>query len=288
MVDFISEYFLNPVLDRTGYNTINTAAYAIIALACAYLIFKLFERLKIKFDRTFTLYTLPFILLGSTVRVITDSIDTNVMQSLASSPSPLYPLYNLILSSHLYDYSFLTTTPGIYIIVGLLAIASAIISFHLLKRPKLYPLIALALWLPHFLLILLMSQHWLYLALVLALALIPAALAYKFVLQHSLLPSFAVFAHSFDGAATFVVIDIFGPAAGKSYFEQHVVSNLLGSTPLGFFLFFLVKVLFSAAASYLIMRDKASESEKSYILLLLIIFGLAPGIRDALRMLVGA
>lgn len=290
MANLLEQYFLNPILDRTGYNAANTAVYAAIALAAAYAIYRLFGKLKIKIDERFVIYTLPFVLLGSTLRVVTDSIDTGAMASLASpaSSSLFSPLYRAILASHIYDYSFLTTTPGIYILVGILTLLCAILAFHFLARPKLYPAIGLALLLPHLLLLLTMSQYWFYFFLALALAAVPTALACKFLFSGSPLATLTVLAHSLDGAATFIVIDVFSAAVGKQYFEQHVVSNLIGSTQLGFFLFFLIKAAFSTAAAYIIVRDKAPSSEKNYIFLLLIIFGLAPGARDVLRMLVGA
>lgn len=287
MADFFYEYFIRPVLERSGYNPVNTAAYAIIALACAYGIYRLFGKLKIGFDTRFVLYTIPFMLLGASARVVTDSVDSGVMADAAAKGGLFAPAYSAILASHFYDYGFLTTTPGIYVIVGILTIVSAICSHFFLKKPSWHLAAGLALLLPHLLLVLSLSQYWIFAALVLALAIIPAFLAYKFLLSRSLLPSLAVFAHSLDGAATFVVIDVFSKATGRQYFEQHVLSSLLGGTQLGFFLFFLVKAGFSAGAAHLISQEKGGENEKNYVLLLLIIFGLAPGVRDLLRMLAG-
>jgi uncharacterized membrane protein len=48
-----------------------------------------------------------------------------------------------------------------------------------------------------------------------------------------------------------------------------------------------VKVLFSSAAVWIVETSDDRRDEKNYILLLLIIFGLAPGVRDALRLLAG-
>jgi len=75
---------------------------------------------------------------------------------------------------------------------------------------------------------------------------------------------------------------------GKQYFEQHVLSNFLGSVANTFFVYYAVKILFATAAVYLIERESETQEEKYFIALLLIIFGLAPGFRDLLRMLVGA
>ena len=92
-----------------------------------------------------------------------------------------------------------------------------------------------------------------------------------------------VFSHALDGAATFVGVSLLG------YSEQHVVANILFGigTPL---LFFAVKILFASAAVELIGRELPSVQDvekRNYLLLLLTIFGLAPGLRDALRILAG-
>jgi uncharacterized membrane protein len=91
-----------------------------------------------------------------------------------------------------------------------------------------------------------------------------------------------------DGAATWVAIDWFGPASGKAYFEQHVISAAIGSaTPIGFGLFFLLKIFFSLAAVWIIRKEEMDENAKSLVLLVIAIIGFAPGIRDMLRILAG-
>ncbi|MCX6769163.1 MAG: DUF63 family protein, partial [Candidatus Micrarchaeota archaeon] len=98
----------------------------------------------------------------------------------------------------------------------------------------------------------------------------------------------AIFGQAFDGAATFVVIDLFSAASGKAYFEQHVLSSGIGNaSPLGFFLFFLIKITLASLIVYFINKEKMAKSDKSLILLVVAVVGFAPGIRDALRMLVG-
>lgn len=77
-----------------------------------------------------------------------------------------------------------------------------------------------------------------------------------------------------------------------SYGEQHVVGNfIIGAfgTPFGFY---LLKLLFVLAVVFLLRRElnekkSAEAEEKNYILLIITIFGLAPGVRDALRIIAG-
>ena len=65
------------------------------------------------------------------------------------------------------------------------------------------------------------------------------------------------------------------------YGEQHVFGNFLFSLG-GPLLFFLVKIAFVYAAVFVFRREAKGEA-RTYLLLLITIFGLAPGVRDALR-----
>ena len=287
MAGFIDDYFLNPVWDRTGYNAVNTLIYAAIALGAAWLIYRTLRREKIKIDEHFVLSVIPYVLLGSTARVITDAVDTGVMQLSAGAGNPLA---QLVLNSHLYDYSYLTVTPGIYVVTGLITLA-AVFGFNRMRRPELVAPVGIVLWLSQLIILAPLLQFWYFGALALLLALV-GTLAGSLVLRQlkmpSLVGSLVIFSHALDGAATFVVINIFGPAVGKSYFEQHVLSRLIGSVGNSMFSFFAVKVAVATLAMVVLEKDGEDKQEKLFIALLLLIFGLAPGVRDLLRMLCGA
>ncbi|MEW6328653.1 MAG: DUF63 family protein [Candidatus Micrarchaeota archaeon] len=290
--DFFQEFFVKPIDDRTGYNTINTLAYALLALAAAYFIYRGFRKLKIKIDERFVISTIPFILLGSTARVVTDAIDRGVLQAHRDF---LFGLTGALLDSHIYDYGYLTTTPGIYVVVGLITLASVLLC-NKTKRMDLLPYIGLALWLPHFVILLPTMKFFAYLLVILALA-VAGFLFGVAVLRLSKIKNYfssgIVFSHALDGAATFVILNVFNPLEGKAFFEQHVLSRALGDAgsllfgAYGMLLFYLVKVIFSTVAAVVVENDASNQEERNYIILLLMVFGLAPGVRDALTMLCG-
>ncbi|MFH1221952.1 MAG: DUF63 family protein [Candidatus Micrarchaeota archaeon] len=277
MENFIYDYFINPIWSHSGYNVVNTFTYALIAIAAVYAIYYLFKKANIVVDRQFILSTLPFILLGSTARVVTDAIDTGVFK-------PVTPIHTLILQSHFYDYGYLTVTPGIYVVVGLLFLATVFIMNKLGRGKDVWKVGAL-LWLPNFLLLLPFMQYWIYAVPVVIMALIPFAIA-RWYFKDDIM-SAIVFAHALDGAATFVAIDVFSKATGIIYSEQHVFSGFLGIAGGSFLVFYFVKVIVAFAAVYLIKTEQLEQGEKDYIALVLIIMGLAPGIRDILRMIIG-
>ncbi|MBI4399525.1 DUF63 family protein [Candidatus Micrarchaeota archaeon] len=287
--DIIQTYFIDPIWQRSGYNTINTVVYAVIALVAAYAIFKLLRTLRIRIDEKFVLYIMPFILFGSTLRVLTDITDRGMIGGYRDY---LFGLMGTIIDSHVYDYSYFTVTPGIYIVVGLLTLAS-VIFFHKIKRFDLLPWFGTVLWLSQLILLIPAFKFYSYGILVLALALVglgTGLVVLKHIKAKSYFPSIVVFSHSLDGAATYVVLNVFSSLENKQFFEQHVLSRGIGDVGEavfgpgnGMLLFFLVKVAFATLATVVLEKEENAE-EKNYVVLLLSIFGLAPGVRDLLTM----
>ncbi|MFA5929681.1 MAG: DUF63 family protein [Candidatus Micrarchaeia archaeon] len=289
----LEDYFISPIVERTGYNAINTLAYAAIAIGALYLIWKFMRGRKYDFSSPAFLYAVAaFVLFGSTCRVLTDLSDSGAVAGMAVSASPLAPLYAALHSSRIFDYGFLTVTPGIYLVTAALFLLSLAISWAL-RKGMFAAYAGFLLWLPIALLVLPFMSHWWYVLLVLAIA-AAGALAAFFALERagklelSIYEKLAIAGQALDGAATFVVIDIFAKETGRDYFEQHVLSSGIGTaTPLGFFLFFLVKVALAGLIIYFLRKEKMDKSDLALVLLVVAIMGFAPGIRDALRMLCG-
>ncbi len=276
-MDFFNEFFVEPIIMKTGYNMINTLVYALIAVVSVYFLFYLFKKNRISIDWNFVRNIFPFILFGSTMRVVTDAIDAGVFQ-------PVTPLHEFILSSHIYDYGFVTVSPGIYIVTAALTLFS-IFLFYRINKPEYIFYTGTVLFLFHLLLLIPFMGFILHAIPVIILAAIPLYLSYLYFRNKE--DAMVVGAHALDGAATFYIIDIFSGISGKTYFEQHVLPRFLGEFAGTYFGFYLVKVLLPLAAVYLIRKEGMQSDEKTYILLILMIIGLAPGMRDLLRMVVG-
>ncbi len=277
MQNFIYDYFIAPIWNHEGYNIVNTLAYAVIALVAIYFIYRLIKS-KIKVDEKFIRNVLAFVLFGSTVRVVTDSIDSGVFK-------PVSIFHQIILNSGILNYGYFTVTPGIYIVTAAIMLATLAILYKL-KKTELLGYVGLLLWLPNFLLLVPFMTYWIYVIPILILAAIPAYLAWLYFKDKILAGMVA--AHALDGAATFFVIDVFSQISGKQYFEQHVISAGIGQLTGTFFTFYLIKVAVSFAAAYLLKKEKMDENDRNFIALAIMIMGFAPGIRDILRMMVGA
>jgi len=288
--DFFQEYFVRPILERTGYNAVNTLVYAAIAIVALYALWRALKGMGVNFAGKDFLHGLAaFVLLGSTSRVITDLWDAGLIAQAAEAS----PIYAALYRTRLFEYGYLTVTPGIYIVVAALFLLSLAIGIRI-KNGR-FPLYAgLALWLPCFLLLIPFIQHFYFGALAVAIAAICSfasfAVLEKILKQKlGLHEKLAVAGQALDGAATFVVIDIFSKETGRAYFEQHVLSAGIGTaTPLGFGLFLAAKVLLASLIVYLLRKEDMEWGDKALVLAVVGVMGFAPGIRDLLRMLAGA
>ncbi|MCX8194671.1 MAG: DUF63 family protein [Candidatus Micrarchaeota archaeon] len=289
MENIFHEYFVSPIFERSGYNLVNTSVYAAIALASLYVIWKVLKGKGYDFgSREFLYGTAAFVLFGSTSRVITDLWDAGFVAEAAKQNGFYYALY----SSGLFEYGYLTVTPGIYIVTAALFLTS--IALGMAMRNNKFPVfVGGILWLLCLAILLPFAAHFEFFLLAIAVACIVSFAAFH-LLEHAtkaqanLHEKLAISGQALDGAATFVVIDVFSKASGKVYFEQHVIPSIIGAaTPLGFLLFLIVKVVLASAIVYLLRKEKIEWGDRALVLVVVAIMGFAPGLRDILRMLCG-
>ncbi|MFH1257816.1 MAG: DUF63 family protein [Candidatus Micrarchaeota archaeon] len=280
--EFLDEYFVQPMAHpevNAPYNLFNTAAYALIALLAAYLIWKYLRQRKIPITNEFYFAILPFIFMGGIMRVIQDG--GLLPRGIEIAGITIYPFIS----------------PGIYILM--FAVLAAVYFVSTLTAGKDFPLLLrkirdsgigltaalfaiLALWGFNKI----TPSNVLLLGAILLLAFLGSALFEFFKTrfynkrenkQMVNMERTAVFSQLLDGAATFIGVSFAG------YSEQHVVANTIFSlgSP---FAFFLVKLVFAFALIFALRKEASSREEQIYVLALITIFGLAPGVRDALRL----
>ncbi len=287
---FFEDYFVSPIIEKTGYNAINTLVYAAIAIAALYIIWRAMKARKFDFASQGFLYAVAaFVLFGSTCRVLTDLSDSGAVALMASSGSPIYAA---LVQSGIFAYGFLTVTPGIYLVTAALFLLAIAVGSKM-KRDMFAAYAGLLLWLPIFLLELPFMTYWWFFLLAVAIASVGAYAAFAALeragkMKLNVYEKLAIGGQALDGAATFVVIDIFAKETGSNYFEQHVLSaGIGGATPLGFFLFFLIKIALASLIVYFLRKEKMGRGDVALVLLVVATMGFAPGIRDLLRMLCG-
>lgn len=249
IVDFIRQYYINPIVLNQGYNFVNTLTYALLVVLATYLTFKFLEKVKVKINRNFVVSIMILVVLGTMVRLLEEAgIST----------------------------SYFLVTPMIWIETFAFVFGLFLVSKFIEKKFKIHyykTLSAVGLFLIFIPLTLVLSKLTQFTGMIISLALLlPFALVFYFV-KWKIENKLVSMAHIFDATATFTAIQFF------DFTELHVVSRLLigAFSPVAFI---IVKVF--VVVGILILIDKYSEDKEfnNFLKLVITIIGLAPAIRD--------
>jgi len=256
--EFVKEYYIDSIVYKEGYNVVNTLTWALILILAVYAIYR-FLTSRVEFDEKFVFSNVPYILLGSSVRVVED----------AGFLEP--PL------------SYFFMTPFIYFLIFAIAFPSLLLCLKFYGKKYFKPYAAIGLILSFLVLLLLFYNlpvvHWWVVPSGLS---ISAALTLLFYFtapksMKNTLSSFVMFSHLFDGFETFFGISYLG------YWELHVLPRYLievfGPVSLP-----VVKFAVFYAILYFLDTSKEDRNLVNYIKFVLVVLGLAPGIRDGIRM----
>lgn len=275
--DFIYQYFIAPIINYSGYNPVNTLAYALIAIViCFFVIYPALNKRKIKFDYNFAISVLPYVIFGSAIRILEER--HSAVHLIGRSPSPL-------------DIGFYFLSPGIYIMVACITVASLLISLKIGKIKKINPLkifrsIGMILVIPLILWYVFNLTHPEALAsIAVATSLVTCSVYFIFKkAKHRLFDKkiniLVLAGQVLDGAATSIILQFY-----PVYREQHFLSNAIIQT-FGPFAFLLTKTLVAIIIIYFI--DRMAKSKEitgnfaGFIKIMIIILGFATGTRDML------
>jgi len=256
--DFL-DYFIAP--KKTGYDIPKTLTYAVIFVIAIYLIFKLLKKLKVKIDRRLTLAVLPYVIFGSTLRVLED---------LGAVSSIIF------------------VTPGIYILVSLIFLSVLLISLVIEKKkgiPYFKISFVIGLLLMSFSIANLRPTNFYGLFLV-SVFFFPWVLIFFFFKKWSPANRVVASVQMFDASVTFVALNFFGQniLGNIGFYEQHVVPtfiiNLFGPAS-----FIVVKLIATVLALVFIDRFAEDKELGNYLKLIIGILGLATGTRDLFAIL---
>jgi uncharacterized membrane protein len=274
--DFIYKYYIDPIRLGEPYNIVDTLTYAIVLVISVYLVYRWLRRSGITLDEPFILATIPYVVLGGLLRVVED---TGMIES---------------------DLRFLLITPLIFFVVFFVA-AGALVLSRLLERKGLIPRfltfyggigvgasVAVALLLTWFG----VTRTTVDLVVLAAILLLAAAtsLAVMGLLQLVFGWEFAggplyrllIIGQMLDASATGYGID-FGPIP---YQEVHVVGSALIRWTGTAFALFPLKLAVVIPAIYVLemYRREGNREFANLVLLAMVVVGLAPGVRDMVRM----
>lgn len=257
---FIKEYFIDSIVYKEGYNVVNTLTWAIILVIAVFLLYKFLEK-RFEIDMKFILANVPYIILGSSARVVEDA-------------GFLQP-----------PISYVFMSPFIFFLIFLLAFPTLLISKRFAEDRYYIPYSIVGLSFAIATLFLLFLNLNVYNPLVLPYGLIGAfivAISFYFLPMKTknLLSASVMFAHMLDALETFIGVQYHG------YVEIHVLPGFLiekfGAVALP-----IVKFGVIGAVLFLIDSSKEKQSLKNFLKFVLLVLGLAPALRDGLRITLG-
>ncbi len=272
---FINDYYIDPILHDSGYNIVNTLTWAILLGICIFGVVKLLKKLDIEIDDRFTVSVIPFILAGSSLRVIEDT-------GILSAP-----------------ISYLFITPNIYFLVFAITVFFLVLSKWMVKLNragdyrKNFAGFGLAWFFVNLMILFYLEDMilpWVPVFVVGAASMIVYLI--KLVFDHigfDLLKSkiniAILWVHLMDASSTIAGIDFLG------YYEKHVVPayliDLTGTAfvmyPLKLFIF--IPVLYILDNNF--NEDEESLTLKTFLKLVIIVLGLSPACRNTIRMAFG-
>ncbi len=278
---FVNTYYIHPITHDTGYNPVNTLTWALLLVLCLFLTLKLLKKLDVEINKPFITAVSPYIFVGASLRVMEDA-------ELLSPP-----------------LSYLLITPLIYFLMFFCCVAILTISIELPRsncigvRCEVSGLRCLAIfglvgviWFFANLVVLLKAEEivlpWVLFAVIgisgiilVVIYGIGSKFGIAFLTEKMNIAVLA--AHLLDASSSYIGIDKLG-YTGKHVIEGIIVKytgSAAGMFPLK--LVILIPVLYLLETQF----DERERELKNLVLLALLVIGLAPAVRNTLRMVLG-
>ncbi|MFZ0012321.1 MAG: DUF63 family protein [Halobacteriota archaeon] len=270
--NFVNQYYIHPIIYDTGYNPVNTITWAIILGLSLFGVVKLLNKLDITVDEVFIFAVSPYIFVGGSLRVVEDA-------GLVAAP-----------------LKYLLITPLIYFFIFFVCVAILILSVGLerVSRINYYWPFALGgvvwsilnVWLLY---TTAKSFNGTIVAIILSVGVALSLLVFVIgrLFNIALLKD-RVNAYVLDGQLLDATATSFGLAL-LPYAEKHVLPNFLIEATGTAFVMYPLKLIVTIPVLFMIDEYLKGESRNLTGLLKLAILtvGLAPAIRDTLRMTLG-
>ncbi|TAL46822.1 DUF63 family protein [archaeon] len=247
--DDLISYFTDPTAIPV-YTLPKTMAYAFVLILAALGIYEILKRLNVKIDRRLAIAIVPYVIFGSSARVLRDAGLTD---------------------------SYWLVTPGIYVFVAAVTIATLGLSLFMQKKFK-FPYfklmfaVGLVLAFIPFIFLRLANTAGAAYALLLYMPWVAIFYFVKWKLENKIV----VLTHMFDATVTYVATSSYG------LIELHVLPTFLLSMHPASFIF--VKLV--AIVAFLLLIDRYAKDEKFalYLKMIVAILGAATGARDFIEM----
>ncbi len=276
---YIYKYYISGIIYDTSYNPVDTVTYAILLGLSVFGVLRLLEKLDVEIDTRFIAAVTPYVLAGSSLRVLEDSkVFTPPLQ-------------------------YLFITPIIYFFMFAVTITLLTLAVTLERKGKIkdyHPFFGYAgvAWTIINVAVLLATRdikNPVPAAAILMLGILSTGIVFfvssrtNFSLLTNKLNISILFAHLLDASSTFVGIDWLG------YYEKHVVPTFFidlagGYTTYPSAVMYPLKLMVFIPVLYMLDNKFDNDKEKKLINLMklaILVLGLSPATRNTLRLLVG-
>ena len=230
--EFFYENFVSGWSSSESYNWFDTIAYALITIFLVWTPYNILKK-RIKFSYKTALQMIPYIVLGSFVRVFADS--------------GVYPRF------------FWTVTPGVWIIFFVSILVSLYLDSKFKTKGKITIILPLVLIIPHLFFIqeIVNPTAILYFVPIYLLSLLPFYLLRN---KWKLLSTFnliCIASHLFDATSSFVNVDFF------NYIEIHVIGGYFANVFNTGFVMFPLKLIILLPVLYYLDQEKEENFKNS-------------------------
>ncbi|MFH0830010.1 MAG: DUF63 family protein [Candidatus Aenigmatarchaeota archaeon] len=262
LASFFIENFSAPLCRY--YTPIGTATYGIILVLAVAGIYKLLQKLNVEINRNFLLSLLPFIIYGAWTRALRDHMLGIYNDAWWWCSPPIYIIvFGITIASLLLgillERKFKIPYWKVMVVIGAVLLAYDFAVTAVSGLPNMTGLLTIAG----------IAGGW---------ALLLLAIRKFWPASKKLLTRFnttIMAAHLLDASSTFVALTFFG------YYEQHVLPTfLIGFT--GPWIMFPLKLAVVLPVLWYIDRSTESEMFKRFLKVVILILGLALGLRDML------
>jgi uncharacterized membrane protein len=257
-MDFIREYFIDPIYQGTGYNTANTIVYGLLLgvgiMAGEWLV----ARLRIRVDRDFLLGILPYLVLASVLRSLVDA-EIFPRSAWIITPGLFFTIFSFACGAMAIGLILQKKTGlGYHKPMGLIGVAALMYPAYQ-ALTNLYALAPLIYIVPLFII----SSAVFYL------------LGNMMDIREPLARA-VIIGHMLDASATVVGVEYLG------YFEEHVFENwIIGVVGTAYVIFpakaVALAIVFYAIRNWVVARD--------FWYFAFFVLGFSPGLRDTLTIL---
>lgn len=274
--EFIYKYYIDPIRYGQPYTLVDTLTYAVVLIICVWFIYRWLTRSNITVDREFVYSLIPWVILGGLLRVVEDTgVAGPDWGILLTTPLIFFLILGLAAPTlwgmwKLESRGVLTRFKRAFGIIGILAsvLSLGYLVWFGITETRLDVGVAG--------IILLMAAC----TTVLIYGLLRYVLGWDYVSDR--LYQLLIFGHMLDASATSYGIDLHT----IPYIEQHVVGSALIAMTGTAFVMFPLKLLVIIPGIWILEQYRQRDDSGIWYLILLamIMVGMAPGIRDMLRM----